>query len=552
MTTIPPHSQSEPAAALQVSDLSVEYLPDSGPIRVLDGVSFSIAAGEAFALVGESGSGKTSLCQALLRLLPPPAVITGGAVAIAGQEVLTADEKTLRQIRGARAAFVPQSAMNALSPLHSLGTHIEDVLAAHASAEPEGRRSARVRELLDLVGLEGVRPQDYPHELSAGMRQRVVIAMALAHRPALVMLDEPTAALDTIASRSLVRRLSELRARHGFALLLVTHDLPLALELAARVGVLHRGRLVEVASAHQLRTSPRHPHAVELLRACRQLTAAGRTASATSNTPTNPASESPLLSVRKLAHVFPGGWGRRRHVALEDVSFDLHAGEVVALVGGSGAGKTSIGRILVRRLSPTAGEIWWRGQDVLRTERRRASPEYRTAVQMVFQDPYASLNPARTVAHHLVRPLRRHRHARTAAEVSTQVMELLELVGLRPGADFARRHPHQLSGGQRQRLCVARALAVKPDLLIADEPTSMLDLSVRAELLDLLRSLRDSRRLGFLYITHDLASARAFADRVLVLHEGKIVDAGPTARVLATPAHPHTAELLAASPKLEI
>jgi peptide/nickel transport system ATP-binding protein len=525
--------------ALEIKDLVVEYLFDSGPVRVLDGVSFTLSAGRALAVVGESGSGKTSLCQALLRLLPAPAVIAGGRVDICGREVTAAGEIELRALRGQQAAFVPQSAMNALSPLRSIGAHLRDAITAHGA----GASGPRIADLLTLVGLDPALARAFPHQLSAGMRQRVVIALALAHDPALLILDEPTAALDTISTRALCRQLQQLRDRKGFALLLVTHDLPLALGLCDRVGVLHRGSLVELASSAQLRDHPRHPQAVALVRATQALSLAA------SPDPDRPSAvgADPVLTVRGLGHEFRSGWGwrRRRHVAVDDVSFEVRPGEAVALVGGSGSGKTTIARILVRRLTPTAGEIWWRGRNVLRDEPIRASLAYRAAVQMVFQDPFAALNPAHTVAHALARPLRRHHRVHGAGELTTRIHQLLEQVGL--PADFARRHPHQLSGGQRQRVCVARALAVEPALLIADEPTSMLDVAVRGEILALLDALKRERALAFIYITHDLASARAIADRVLVLCAGKIVDAGPTARVLHAPSHPYTVELLAAS-----
>jgi oligopeptide/dipeptide ABC transporter ATP-binding protein len=404
---------------------------------------------------------------------------------------------------------------------------------------------SRARDLCQQLGLPRDAADSYPHELSGGMRQRAVIAMAMALRPGLLILDEPTAALDVILARDILAQILALQAELRFSILFISHDLALTLALCARVGVLHRGRLVESAPVRELLGSPRHPYTRELLGAFQSTS---RATPVRAPGPAGPA----LLSVRGLGKTFVSGWGRgaRRVRAVDDVSFDLRPGEALALVGESGSGKSTIVRLIARLLAPSQGEIVWQGRNVLAEERRRASLRYRAAVQMIFQDPFAALNPARRVSYHLERALQLHGPRLEKAERERRMFSLLESVGLTPPAEVAARYPHQLSGGQRQRVCIARALAVAPALLLADEPASMLDASIRLEVVAILQRLKTERGLAFLYVTHDLVGARAFADRVVVLYAGRIVESGPTAEVLDQPAHPYTAQLLAALPDL--
>jgi peptide/nickel transport system ATP-binding protein len=529
------------AEVLSVDDLSVDYLLDTGTVRAVDGVSFQMAAGEVFGLVGESGSGKSTLAQALLRLLLPPAVIAGGRVRLGGRDLMALPDRELLSVRGRQAALVPQSGMNALNPLLPIARQIADAIRAHERIALSPAL-ARARELCLQVGLPPDAAQGYAHELSGGMRQRAVIALALSLRPDLLILDEPTAALDVILAREILAHIAKLQRELGFAVLLISHDLALALSFCGRAGVLHRGKLVETGEGRAILEQPQHPYTRELVGAFT------RTSRATCAPAAPRQATAPLLSVRGLGKTFVSGRGRRapRLRAVDDVSFDLWAGEAVALVGASGSGKSTIVRLLARLLPPSEGEIRWKERDVIAAEPRRASLGYRAAVQIVFQDPFAALNPSRQVAHHLERPLLLHRRVTGAAELQARVFALLETVGLTPAAELARKYPHQLSGGQRQRVCIARALAVEPELLLADEPASMLDASIRLEVLSVMQRLKLERGLGFLFVTHDLAGARAFADRVLVLNAGRIVESGPTSQVLETPAHPYTAQLLAA------
>ena len=528
------------ADLLAVDDLAVDYLLDSGPLRAVDGVSFGIGAGEVFGLVGESGSGKSTLAQALLRLLLPPAVISRGRVRLRGRDLLAMSEDQLRATRGRELALVPQSGMNALNPLFSIGRQIADAVRVHEKVD-RSAAAARASDLCEQVGLPRAAAGGYPHELSGGMRQRAVIAMALALRPALLIMDEPTAALDVVLQREILVHILSLQERLRFSVLFISHDLPLTLAFCSRVGVLHQGRLVDSGSGQQLRAQARHPYVRELM---------GGLQVTTSTPPPGPVPDGPpLLSVRGLSRIFVSGWGRRarRVRAVDDVSFEVHAGEAVALVGESGSGKTTILRLIARLLPPSEGALFWQGRDLLRTE-RRPSLAFRAQVQIVFQDPFGALNPARTVGYHLERPLRLHRRLRDRAERRRALEALLEEVGLTPPAAFAGKYPHQLSGGQRQRVCLARALAVQPTLVLADEPASMLDVSIRAEVLAVLRRLKTERGLASLYVTHDLRGARALADRILVLYAGQVVESGPAAAVLDAPAHPYTALLRAALP----
>ncbi len=535
---------------LQVDDLVVEYLLDGGPVRAVDGVSFRIGTGEVFGLVGESGSGKSTLAQALLRLLLPPAVIRRGRVQLRGRDLLAMGEAQLRATRGRELSLVPQSGMNALNPLFPIGRQIAGAIRVHDRID-RAAADARAADLCQQVGLPRAAAGSYAHELSGGMRQRAVIAMALALRPALLIMDEPTAALDVILQREILAHILELQQRLRFSVLFISHDLALTLSLCSRVGVLHRGRLVDTGPGRQLRERPAHPYVRQLMSfsASPQRGEAGGAAAPTGEGAPPTLDLRPLLSVRGLGKTFVSGWGRRarRVRAVDDVSFDVGPGEAVALVGESGSGKSTILRLIARLLPAGAGEVRWKGRDVLRAE-RRPSLAYRSAVQIIFQDPFGALNPAHTIAYHLDRPLRLHRREPDRARRRQRLEALLQEVGLSPPAEIAGKYPHQLSGGQRQRVCIARALAVQPELVLADEPASMLDVSIRADVLAVLRRLKNERALASLYVTHDLAAARALADRILVLYGGQIVESGPAAAVLDAPAHPYTALLRAALP----
>jgi ABC-type glutathione transport system ATPase component/ABC-type dipeptide/oligopeptide/nickel transport system permease subunit len=507
------------APLLSVRDLRVTF---GGDARAVDGVSFDLVRGEVLGLAGESGSGKSTLGYALLRLLDESAADVSGEIRLheTGDDVLTMAPRRLRAYRWAEIAMVFQGALDALNPVLTAGDQIVDVLRARAGLDATAAR-ARAVELLARVGLEPHHMNAYPHQLSGGMRQRVVIAIALSLDPKILVLDEPTTALDVIVQREILIHIERLRRELGLTIVFISHDLPLLLAFADRVGVMRNGRLLEVDTPAELRAHATQPYTRQLLAAFPSLTPPERS-------PLSPARPT-LLEARSLTRRF----ARNPAPALDDVSFDVQAGEVLAVVGESGSGKSTLARILTELEQPDRGSFTIAGGDV----------------QMVFQDPFASLNPARRVFHHLARPLQLHGKV---TDLDAQVHELLSSVGLEPAAEIARRFPHELSGGQRQRVALARALAAEPRLLVADEPTSMLDASLRAELLALLRRLARERGLGVVFITHDLPSAAAIADRVLVLRRGRIIEEGQIGAVLREPSHAYTRELLEAARQPEL
>ena len=525
-----------PEPVLHIEDLSVEYDAGErsgagGRVVGVDRFRLTVGRGEVMGLAGPSGCGKTTVAAAIMRLLGPTARITGGRITVSGCDVPALETGELRRLRWREVAIVPQAAMNALNPVITIGEQIADILTTHEGLR---RRPAleRAAELLDAVRVPTGRLRSHPHQLSGGQRQRVVIAMALALKPRLLILDEPTTALDVVVQREIMELVLDLRARLGFSVLLITHDLSLMAGTCDRIGVMEAGRLVEEGPAASVLGSPFHPATRALFAGLPGRPGPGHRTEAPAE---------PILEVEGLCKDFPAGGllSRRSIRALDGVDLTLNRGEILALVGRTGSGKSTLARIISRLESPTAGRLLLDGRDVLASEPHRASQRYRNRVQMVFQDPFASLNPARTVGHTLGRALALHR---SVSESDGGAAELLDVVGLEPGLVGA--HPHELSGGQRQRVAIARALAREPEVLVADEPTSMLDAPLRAGILDLLAQLRDERGLSILYITHDLASARYLADTTAVLQAGRLVETGPTAELMEHPTHPCTRLLL--------
>jgi peptide/nickel transport system ATP-binding protein len=542
---------------LEVDGLSVRYEPRlHSPVTAVDDVTFTLDEGEFVGLVGESGSGKTTLGNAVLQLLRPPARVAAGQIRFDGVDLVSLSAEDLRRVRWRDLSTVFQSSMNSLNPVTRIQATFTDVIRAHSDSDDRAI-ARRSRELLEMVQIDPAFLRSYPHELSGGMRQRVNLALALALQPKLVVLDEPTTGLDVLVQRTILDNVRELQRTQGFAVLFISHDLGTVLETADRIMIMQNGVLVESAGAAELLAGARHPYARALIDSYLDTLAApddhGRTA------------ERPMIvELDQVSKWFTRRQGLRaeRIEAVTDVSLDLRAGEVTALVGQSGSGKTTVAKLITGLEKPGSGSALFHRSAAGRaapapapvaTLRGEALREFRRTVQYVFQDPYAALNPARTVGYYLTRPLRNlggpdGRGLRGKAVIE-RALELLETVDLRPGGRFLHRYPYELSGGQRQRVVIARALASEPRLLIADEPIASLDVSIRAEILQLLADLVRDRGIGILYITHDLLSARMLADRVVVLNQGRVVESGPAERVINAPSDPYTRRLLDAIPQ---
>jgi peptide/nickel transport system ATP-binding protein len=534
-------------ALLDVENLSVIYKPRDHPEhQAVRDATFQIDDGEFVGLVGESGCGKSTLGNAILHLLSKPAYVNGGSVTFDGDRIDRMTDDQLRSLRWVKLSTVFQSSMNSLNPVTTVGAQFLDTFKAHRVGGNKRAALERAADLLQMVDLEPRVLSSYPHELSGGMKQRVALALALALRPKLVLLDEPTTGLDVLVQRRILDRLRELQAEFGFAVLFVSHDIGTVLEMSDRVMVMLDGEIVEQATPAELLAGASHPYSEQLLDAYRVTSGTGAKVRSTEERP-------PLLTMTDVSKTYRVGRGSKRQLteALRGVSLTLRTRTVSALVGQSGSGKSTIARMLLGMERPDDGAITLErdGEAPISvgTLSGRQLREYRGSVQMVFQDPFSSLNPTRTVAYILSRPLLNYGGA-TRTDVRARSEELLEQVGLTPASRYIDKLAHQLSGGQRQRVVIARALAADPSILIADEPVSMLDVSIRAEILELLRRLVVDRELAMLYITHDLLSARALADDVTVLENGLVVEHGDTEQVIDHASHHYTRELLAAVP----
>lgn len=529
-----------PGTLLAIADLSIALPAGADRPYAAENVTFSIAPGEIVCLVGESGSGKSMIAHAILALLPRGVAVAGGALMFEGQDVKTLAPRALRRLRGGKISMIFQEPLNSLNPLKRIGAQIAEAITAHDASVAPDDVAARVLHLLEQVGLPDppVLARSYPFQLSGGQRQRVMIATAMANGPALLIADEPTTALDVTTQAQILSLIDRLRRTNGMGTLLITHDFGVVASVADRVVVMREGRVVEQGRVADVLRQPREPYTRALIAAVPKGVAIART---------RDRADEPVLSVRGLCKTFTTAQGLfrppRRVVAAHDISLDLHRGETVAVVGESGSGKSTLGRLIMRLSEPDSGTIRL-GDEDLRTLRGEKLRLARRDLQIVFQDPFASLNPRQSVGDAIMRgPLA---FGIPRAEAAERMGYLLQRVGI--AAHSAQRYPHEFSGGQRQRICIARALAVAPRVLIADEAVSALDVSVQAEVLKLLAELREEMRLAMLFITHDLRVAAEIADRVIVLHRGKIVEQGYTADVFAKPSHPYTRALLDAIP----
>jgi len=646
---------------LDVRDLSVDYLTGADTaLRAVEGVSFRLEQGSSLGLVGESGCGKTTAMMSLLRLLPEEGRIVHGQVLFDGQDLLQYSEGQMREVRWHGLSMVFQGAMNALNPVRTIESQIVEALKLHGVERQTGAARVRAGELLEMVGIPAGRGRHYPHQYSGGMRQRAVIAMALACNPRVLIADEPTTALDVMIQAQILELLEQLQRDLNLALVVVTHDLGMVAEVCDDVLVMYGGTVAEYASSDEIFNNPQHPYTQRLLQAFPDVEEPGSTLASIPGSPPrlddlppgcrfeprchcrmeicatapppllevgsshwtachlveaadkagqgpilsrpqinavvqqapsapepahSPLSDlgpskpangaSPILRVEDLCKYFPLSRGiagtltrrpRRFVRAVDGVSFTMRRGEILALVGESGSGKTTVGMNVLGLQLPTRGRVLLEGHDVAEwahgrgpslasgppdlesLSRRRRIMVLRERAQMIFQDPYESLNPRQTVFDIVSEPLKIHRLASSREDQEERVRPALETCGLAPAEHFWGRHPAELSGGQRQRVVIAGALVLEPDLLVADEPVSMLDVSIRAEILGLLHTIREERVITILYTTHDLATAGYFTDRMAVMYLGRIVEIGPTVEVLREPRHPYTRALISVVP----
>jgi peptide/nickel transport system ATP-binding protein len=533
---------SEPLLA--VRDLRVRFATEDGDVQAVDGVSFELEPGEVLAIVGESGSGKSVTAQAAMGLIPSRNATVEGSIRLRGQELIGASKAELQKIRGARIAMIFQDPMTSLNPVYRVGAQIVEAIQAHRTEVSKSEARERTVELLDSVGIPNPtrRVDSYPHEFSGGMRQRAMIAMALALEPDVLIADEPTTALDVTIQAQILDLLARLNHERSLATILITHDLGVVAEVADRALVMNEGRIVERGELDEVFYAAKDPYTCKLLGAVLRLDQAPPLRARRH--------EAPLLEVTDLVKHYPVKRGLLidrevdRVRAVDGVSFSVEQGETLGLVGESGSGKTTLSRAVLGLLRPTSGSVRFEGREIAGLSRREMRP-LRPEMQMVFQDPYASLNPRKRIGQIVGEPLRLQGRA-SGTELRRTVLELLERVGLSP--EHYQRYPHEFSGGQRQRIGIARALALRPKLIVADEPVSALDVSIRAQILALLAELQEDFGLTYVFVAHDIGVVRHVSDRIAVMHDGKVVEQGPADRVCEQPTDAYTKALLAAVP----
>lgn len=528
------------AAVLKVENLQVETV-GATPRPILKGISFEINAGETLCLVGESGSGKSVSSLTAMGLLPQGALrASGGSILLDGENLLQASPARLAELRGSRMAMIFQEPMTALNPVLSVGRQLDEVLAQHTRDNAAARRE-RVLAALEQVHLPDIERiyASYPHQLSGGQRQRIMIAMALLLEPRLLIADEPTTALDVTTQHQILKLIRELQEKHGTAVLFITHDMGVVADIADRVCVMHFGTLVEQGPLRQVLATPQQRYTRDLLAAVPSLTP---------RAPRPPSGPRVVLDVTELHKVYAGPrrlWRRQRTgtAAVQNVNFQLHEGRTLGIVGESGSGKSTVARCVMRLIDPTSGAIRVSGQDISDLSPAALKP-HRQRIQMIFQDPYRSLNPRRSVGQSLIEGPMNYGVPREQA--MARAAELLSLVGL--PEDALQRFPHQFSGGQRQRIAIARALAMEPAVIVADEAVSALDVSVQAQVLALLDDIQKRLGIAVLFITHDLRVAAQICDDVLVMQRGQVVEYGPAHQVLGAPKADYTRQLIEVAP----
>ncbi|MFD3461961.1 ABC transporter ATP-binding protein [Nocardia fluminea] len=553
--------KSAPQPLLEIRDLDVGFTSDGKEIPAVRGVNLTVYPGQTVAIVGESGSGKSTTAHAIIDLLPGTGKVTGGSILFDGKDLTKASEKEIVAIRGNGIGLVPQDPMSNLNPVWKIGFQIRETLVANGIATGDAARRRAV-ELLAEAGMSDAerRVNQYPHEFSGGMRQRALIAIGLSCRPKLLIADEPTSALDVTVQRQILGHLEQLTTELGTAVLLITHDLGLAAERAEHLVVMYRGKVVESGPALRILRDPQHAYTKKLVNSAPSLAASRMSSSrqraqvraqAVEVAVAEKASDT-VLEVRNLSKAFKirgkRPWQSTDFVAVDDVSFTVDRGTTTAIVGESGSGKSTIAQMVLGLLEPTSGTVDFDGKDVAKLDSKGAFA-FRRRVQPIFQNPYGSLDPMYSIFRTIEEPLRVHKIG-TPAEREAVVRDLLEKVSL--PASVLRRYPNELSGGQRQRVAIARALALSPEMVVCDEAVSALDVLVQAQILTLLNDLQAELGLTYLFITHDLAVVRQIADNVLVMREGKVVEAATTDEVFAAPREDYTRALLEAIPGREL
>ncbi|KGF69807.1 ABC transporter ATP-binding protein [Hoeflea sp. BAL378] len=527
--------------ALSVRDLTISLPDGMERANAVEGVSFDLQRGQILCVIGESGSGKSVTANTIMGLLPKVIEVTAGSILLEDREIIGMGAEALRSLRGRVVSMIFQDPLSALNPLMTVGAQIDEAMLAHGVGTASSRR-ARAIELLAEVGLPdpALMYHQYPFRLSGGQRQRVMIAMALALEPSILIADEPTTALDVTTQAQILRLIRDLQRRKGMSVMFVTHDFGVVAEIADSVVVMEKGRVVEQGSARQVLESPSHPYTKSLIAAVPHLTGEDRV-------PLETTDKAPMLKVEGLVKTYRSGsalFGSQRIVrAVNGVSFDLAPGRTLGVVGESGSGKSSLGRLLIKLLDSDGGEILFEGRDIAKLSEAEFRP-LRPRIQMIFQDPFASLNPRTTIGRILtVGPMA---HGMPFAKARAEARALLDHVGLDAGAFD--RYPHEFSGGQRQRIGIARALMFKPKLLIADEAVSALDVSIQAQILQLLDRIQRETGVSMIFITHDLRVASQICDDIAVMQRGVIVEQGPPSQIFLNPQSAYTRELVAAIP----
>lgn len=534
---------------LEVNNLTTQFGSGERVESVVDNVSFSVGQGETVVLLGESGSGKSITALSIMRLLPQAARISGGDVWLDGDSLFTLSERAMRHVRGGRIGMIFQEPQSSLNPVLTAGQQIGEALQQHKGLK--GRdQLLRAVELMDAVGIPEPdrRVHEYPHQFSGGMKQRIMIAMALAGEPDLLIADEPTTALDVTIQAQVLELLRDLQKKTGMGILFITHDLGVASVMADRIAVMYKGQIVEQQGSDAFFKSPEHEYSIHLFNSLPNRDKRIRDEKTAATMPDR--SGKPLLSVGNMKVYYPIRKGLFKRVvghvqAVDDVSIELYAGETVAIVGESGSGKTTMGKGILQLLEVTDGNIVFNGEDLNRLDAATLRKR-RSDMQIVFQDPYSSMNPRMMIADIIEEGMLAQGIGSGSSDRRNRIDKLLTDVGLKP--EHKLRYPHEFSGGQRQRICIARALAVEPKLVICDEPTSALDVSVQAQILDLLNDLQQRLGLAYLFITHNIGVVEYLAHYVAVMYQGRIVEQGTVEDVLYAPAHSYTRKLLSAVP----